>query len=144
MRPRRSEDMPTVSGLALGNGSAANATRVVKNPIRMKAERMGPPPKRAAILGQRNRGQSPISGFSSLQGSVQERQADIHPVVDVGVVVVELLVGVPDAVLGERLGEKPAAEVDVVLVAPAAVDIDASQRPEIRLVARNKVNRVVL
>jgi hypothetical protein len=36
------------------------------------------------------------------QRAVQERQADVHPVVDVGVVVVEFLVLVPDAAAARR------------------------------------------
>jgi hypothetical protein len=39
------------------------------------------------------------------QRVVEKRQADIHQVVNVGVVVVEFLVGVPDTGLGEALKE---------------------------------------
>ena len=63
---------------------------------------------------------------SGLQCPVEKRQAHVHPVVDVGVVVVELLVGVADAGRGEALRQDARAVVDMVLVAPAAVDIDAA------------------
>ncbi len=61
------------------------------------------------------------------QCPIKKRKTDIHPVVDVGMVVVEFLVAVADAGLGEALGEDARALVDVVLVAPAAVDGDAAQ-----------------
>src|SRR5437879_12573628 len=62
-----------------------------------------------------------------LQGSVQERQADIHPVVDVRVGVVEFLIPVRNPCLGEPLGQEAAAVVQPVLVAPAATGGDALQ-----------------
>lgn len=49
----------------------------------------------------------------------------------VGVVVVEFLVGVPNAGLGEALRQYARAAVDVILVAPAAVDIDAADRLQV-------------
>src|ERR1044071_1064356 len=121
MLPRRSEDMPTCSGLARGSGSAPNAetnpklARALEIEIRKaKRRRMGPPPgKTLAIL--------------SLQRLVEERQADVHPVVDVGMVVVELLVAVLDFCKRKLLGQDASAVMDVVLVAPAAVDVDPSQ-----------------
>src|SRR6185436_1538986 len=79
-----------------------------------KRRRMGPPPgKTLAIL--------------SLQRLVKERQADIHPIVDVGVVIVELLVAVLYFFQGKLLGQDTGPVMDVVLVAPAAVDVDPSQ-----------------
>jgi hypothetical protein len=42
-------------------------------------------------------------------------------------VVVELFVPVPDAGGGKAGGEEAGTVVDVVLVAPAAVDVDAAQ-----------------
>ncbi len=62
--------------------------------------------------------------LSALQCPVKKRQADVHPVVDAGVVVVEFLVAVPDAGLGEALREDARTVVDVVLVAPAAIDVN--------------------
>src|SRR5207245_11378477 len=61
----------------------------------------------------------------------EERQRHVHPVVDVRVRVVELLVGVRDAGKRQALGEDAAAELDMVLVARAAIDVDAAQRPEV-------------
>ena len=60
-----------------------------------------------------------------LQRPIQVRQARVHAVVDVRVVVVEFLVTVRDARGREAPRQLPRAEVDVVLVAPAAVDVDA-------------------
>jgi hypothetical protein len=74
---------------------------------------------------------------------VKNRQADIHPIVDVGVVVVELLVGVADAGGGEAGGEEAGAVVAVVLVAPAAVDVDAAQGFQGGAVSGDEVDRVV-
>jgi hypothetical protein len=60
------------------------------------------------------------------QRAIQEGQASLHPVVDRGVRIVELLVNVRHAVLGQPLGEQSAAVVDAVLIAPAAIDEDAA------------------
>jgi hypothetical protein len=68
---------------------------------------------------------------SGLQRPVEERQARVHPVIDVGVVVVEFLVGVADAGCGEPLRQDARAVVDVILVAPAAIDVNAAQRLEV-------------
>jgi len=43
------------------------------------------------------------------------------------VIVVEFLVAVPDAGIGEALQQDARAVVDVVPVAPAAVDVDARE-----------------
>jgi hypothetical protein len=59
------------------------------------------------------------------------------------VVVVEFLVAVADAGLGEALGEDARAIVDVVLVAPAAVDGDAAQCFEIFAGLRDQVYGIV-
>src|ERR1044071_8258875 len=107
MLPRRSEDMPTCSGLARGSGSAPNAetnpklARALEIEIRKaKRRRMGPPPgKTLAIL--------------SLQRLVKKRQADVHPIVDVGMVVVELLVAVLYFFQGKLFGQDTSPEVDV-------------------------------
>src|SRR5690606_22660785 len=48
---------------------------------------------------------------------VEKRQADVHPVVDVRMRIVELLVGMPDAGGSEAGGQDAGAVVDVVLVA---------------------------
>src|SRR3990170_1723912 len=63
------------------------------------------------------------TGRSGLQCPVEERQAHVHPVIDVRVVVVEFLVAVPDAGRGKPLRQNARAVMDVVLVAPAAVDV---------------------
>jgi hypothetical protein len=39
------------------------------------------------------------------QHTIEKRQTDIHPIVDVRVAIVEFLVAVPDAGLGEERGE---------------------------------------
>src|SRR5487761_2749577 len=75
--------------------------------------------------------------------AVQKRQADVHAVIDVGVVVVEFLVAMADAGCGQARGQHPAAVVNVVLVAPAAVDVDAAQRLEIGAVFLHQIDRVV-
>src|SRR6266850_3172911 len=77
------------------------------------------------------------------EGAVEERQADVHAVVDVGVVVVELLVFVADAGAGEARGEDAAAVMDVELVAPAAIDVDAAQGLEVGAVALHEVAGVM-
>ena len=41
-------------------------------------------------------------------------------------IVVEFFVGVGDAGRGQALAEDARAEVDVVLIAPAAIDVDAA------------------
>ena len=81
---------------------------------------------------------------ASPQRPVQERQAAIHAVVDAGVRVVELLVAVRHAVLREQLRQLPAAVVESILIAPAAVDEDAAQALQALGVARDEVNRIVL
>ena len=58
-------------------------------------------------------------------------------------VVLEFLIDVADAGGGEALRQDARAVLDVVLVAPAAVDEDAAQRPQIAPVPRDKVDRVV-
>jgi len=82
--------------------------------------------------------------LSGLQRFVEERQAHVHPVIHVGVVVVEFLVGVPDAGCREPLRQDACAVMDVILVAPAAVEVDAAQRLEVVPVFRNEMDRVVL
>src|SRR6476646_7508772 len=70
-----------------------------------------------------------------LQRLVQERQAGIHAVVDVRMVVVEFLVSMLYARRGEARREQARAVVDVVLVAPPAVDVDAAQGFEVGAVS---------
>ena len=60
-------------------------------------------------------------------GPIKKRQADVHAVIDVRMVVVEFLVWCVDAGLRQALRQDARAVVDVVLVAPAAVDVDAAQ-----------------
>src|SRR6185312_2283784 len=59
------------------------------------------------------------SASSGFQRPVEKRQAGVHPVIDIGVVIVEFLVDVPDAGGCQTLGQDARAELDVVLVAPA-------------------------
>src|ERR1700687_2812760 len=59
-------------------------------------------------------------------------------------VVVKLFVGVLDAGRRAPLGEGPRAEMDVILVAPAAVDVNAAQRLEVGLALVDKVDRILL
>lgn len=65
--------------------------------------------------------------YCLVQHPVEKRQADVHPIFDVGVVVVEFPVMVPNAGLGEALRHYARAEVDVVLAAPGAIDVDAAE-----------------
>jgi hypothetical protein len=62
------------------------------------------------------------------QRAREKRQASIHSVVNAGVRIVELLVAMRDAMLGQPQRELTRAVVDLVLIAPTAVDEDASQR----------------
>src|SRR5262252_8882899 len=81
---------------------------------------------------------------SRFECAVQERQRHIHPVVHIRMVVVELLVAMVDARLVQALGEDARAVVDVVLVAPAAIHVDTTQRLQVRAVLRDQVHRVVV
>src|SRR3954470_19754619 len=80
----------------------------------------------------RNKGQTTFFrgaenwGLSLFERLVEKRQRDVHPVVDVGVVVVELIVRVRDACLVQAFGQHARAVVDVELVARPAVDVDAA------------------
>jgi len=56
----------------------------------------------------------------------------------------ELLVGVPDAGLRQVLREQARTVMDVILIAPPAIDVDALERLEIRLVAVDEQDRIVL
>src|SRR5437773_12025662 len=58
-------------------------------------------------------------------------------------VVVELLVLVPDARGGEARGEDARAVMDMELVAPAAIDVDAAQALQVRPVAIHEVDWIV-
>src|SRR5439155_1719174 len=80
---------------------------------------------------------------SRLQRTVKKGKRHVHPIVDVGMIVVEFLVSVRDARLVQALREDTRAVVDVELVAPAAVDVDAAQRSEVALVAFDEPRRVV-
>src|SRR5947207_8284881 len=77
------------------------------------------------------------------QHPIQIRQARVHPVVDVRVIVVELLVLVLDAVRGEARGEDASAVMDMELVAPAAIDVDAAQGLQVCAVALDEVARIM-
>src|SRR5207244_10533193 len=80
---------------------------------------------------------------SGLQRTVKKGKRHVHAVIDVGMIVVEFLVSVRDARLVQALREDARAVVDVELVAPAAVYVDAAQRPEVGLVALDEPHRVV-
>src|SRR5258706_14545652 len=67
--------------------------------------------------------------FSGLQGLVQKRQARVHPVVDVRVVVVEFLLAMPDAGGGGASGGDGRAVGDWGVGAPGAVDVQGAKRP---------------
>src|SRR5882672_10122960 len=82
-----------------------------------------------------------LSRVSGFQCPVKERQAHVHPVIDVGVVVVEFLASVPDAGLGEPLRQDARAVMDVILVAPTAIDVDAAQRLQVVAVFRDEIDR---
>ena len=79
-----------------------------------------------------------------LQGPIKKRQADVHSVVDVGVIVVEFLIRVFDACSREALRQDARAIVDVILVAPAAVDVDAAHRLQVVPVLPDEIDWVVL
>ena len=57
--------------------------------------------------------------------------------------IVEFLVSMPDAGLGQALGQDARPVMQVVLIAPAAVDVDALQALEAGAVLRHQVDRVV-
>ena len=82
-------------------------------------------------------------GGSGLERPVEERQTPVHAVVDVGVVVVEFLVGMPDARQCEPLGQDARAVLNVILVAPAAIDVDAGKRLEVVPVFRHQIDRIM-
>src|SRR5690606_18022462 len=73
----------------------------------------------------------------------EKRQARVHAVVDAGVRAVELLVAVLHAMCREPLRQEPAAVVNVVLIAPTAVDEYAAQRAQVARIARDEVDRIV-
>src|SRR3989442_13851535 len=80
---------------------------------------------------------------SGLQRTVKKGKRHVHPVVDIGVIVVEFFVDVMNPGLVQALREDARAVVDVELVAPAAVDVDAAQRPEVALVPLDEPPRAV-
>src|SRR6266480_3552874 len=80
---------------------------------------------------------------SGLQHTVKKGKRHVHPIIDVGMIVVEFLVSVGDARLVQALREDARAVVDVKLVAPAAVDVDAAQRLEVAPVALDEPHRVM-
>ncbi len=61
------------------------------------------------------------------QGPIEEGQASIHPIIDAGVGIVELFIGMLDALLMKTLGQDSRSILDMVLVAPTAIDIDPLQ-----------------
>src|SRR5262249_40301655 len=81
---------------------------------------------------------------SGLERAEEEGKAHIHAVVYVGMVVVELFVGMLDPRLRQALGQDARSIVNVELVAPAAVDIDALERLEIGTVGSDEMDGVVL
>src|SRR5262249_44166471 len=82
-------------------------------------------------------------GPSRLERAIEERQTHVHPVVDVRVIVVEFLVRVTDAGLRKSQRQEPRPVMDVVLVAPAAVDIDALERAQRPRIAADEQHWVV-
>src|SRR5262245_58194508 len=89
----------------------------------------------------------PSLGFapppSSPQRAGQEGQADVHAVVDVGVVVGEFLVGVGDAEAGQGTVELAGTVLQVELVLVAAVDVDALQPAQVVGAALDHAHGVV-
>src|SRR5690606_32531945 len=79
----------------------------------------------------------------SFQRSAEERQAPVHAMVDAGVAALELLVGVRHPGAFELPRQYAGAVVNVVLVVPAAVQIEALERLQARRVAAHQVDRVV-
>jgi len=69
-------------------------------------------------------------------------QAAIHAVIDVGVVVVEFLVAVPDCGRGEARGQDARSVLDVIR-SRHRIDVDAAQRLQVVAVSRDEVDRVV-
>src|SRR4029453_19561795 len=68
---------------------------------------------------------------SRLQRPIKKRQAHSPPVVGRRVRVVELFIGVLDAVKRQLPRQYARPEVQVVLVTPATIKIDTAQRPEV-------------
>ena len=77
----------------------------------------------------------PGARTSGTQRAIQEGQAHVHAVVDVGVVIVELLVAVLDPRRRQPFRQQPRPVVDVELVAPPAVDVDPAQLAQVPAVA---------
>ena len=72
------------------------------------------------------------------------RRGGVHAVVDVRMVVVEFLVAVRDAGASQRARELPATVMALVLVAPAAIDVDTAHGFQVAAVAGNQIGRIVL
>src|SRR5207237_1232728 len=81
--------------------------------------------------------------MSGLQRPVEKGKAYIHPVIDRRMIVVELLINLFDACLGEAFRQDARAVMQIILIAPAAIDVDEPQRLEIGLVRGNHVDRIV-
>src|SRR5258708_16423177 len=86
--------------------------------------------RRLAEAPRRRESRETITGYFRrlrLQHLVEKRQAHVHPIVDIGVVVVELFVGMADAGRGPPLGQGARALWDVILVAPTAVAVESAR-----------------
>jgi hypothetical protein len=59
----------------------------------------------------------------------QKRKTCIHAVIDVGVIVVNLFVGVANTGSGETARERPSAILNRALIIPPIVDGDTAERP---------------
>src|SRR6185503_8993404 len=117
-------------GTAAGPGAATFALTMLSSAIGRSVRAHG-------------RGEAPRRRALRLQRPVQEGQADFHPVIDVGMIVVVLLVGVRNARLRQPRRQDPRAVVNVVLVAPSAIDVDAGERFEVGIVLRDQIDRVL-
>ena len=81
---------------------------------------------------------------SRLQRSVEEGQASLHAVVDARMVVVDFLVSMGDAVLRSALRQNARAVVDMKLVSPSTIDVDAFEALQARPVLGYQVDRIML
>src|SRR5579862_362400 len=79
-----------------------------------------------------------------LQPPVETWQRNVHPVIHVRMVVVELFVHMVDPGLVQSLRKDPRPVMDVVLVARPTIDIDTAKGLQVPLMLCNEVYRVVV
>ena len=63
----------------------------------------------------------------SAQRPIEKRQAHVHPVIDIRMIIIEFLIPMLDPGLRKPPRQYPRAVVDVILVPPPAIDVDPPQ-----------------